>query len=71
MTTIKIIELVGSSPSSWEDAVQKAVNEASKTIKGLRGVDVINQTAVIKDGKIVEYRANVKLAFKVDPGRVN
>ena len=66
MTTIKIIELVGCSPKSWEDAVKTAVKEAGKTINGLHGVDVINQTAVIKDNEVLEYRANVKLSFKVD-----
>ena len=70
MTTIKIIELVGSSPISWENAVQETVSEASKTVNNILGVDVINQTAVVKDGKIVQYRANVKLSFKVDPKRV-
>ena len=70
MTTIKIIELVGSSPISWENAVQETVTEASKTINNILGVDVINQTAVVKDGKVVQYRVNVKLAFKVDPKRV-
>ena len=70
MTTIKIIELVGNSPISWEQAVQETVSEASKTVNNILGVDVINQTAVVKDGKIVQYRANVKLSFKVDPKRV-
>ena len=65
MTTIKIIELVGCSPNSWEDAVKEAIKEASKTIDGLHGLDVIGQTAVIKNNKILEYRANVKLSFKV------
>jgi flavin-binding protein dodecin len=71
LTTFKIIELVGSSPNSWEDAVKQAVREASKTINGLHGVDVVNQTAIIENDGILEYRANVKLAFKVNPGRTN
>ncbi len=70
MTTIKIIELVGCSPNSWEDAVKTAVREAGKTINGLHGVDVINQTAVVKDNDICEYRVNLKLSFKVDEKRV-
>jgi len=70
LSTIKIIELVGSSPVSWEKAVQETVNEASKTITNILGVDLVNQTAVVKDGKIIQYRANVKLSFKVDPKRV-
>ena len=66
MTTVEIIELVGSSPTSWEQAVQETVSESSKTVNNILGLDVINQTAVVKDGKIVQYRANVKLSFKVD-----
>lgn len=70
MTTVKIIELVGSSPDSWQDAVKAAIKDTSKTIRNLQGVDIIGQTAVVKDGEIVEDRANVKLSFKVEENRV-
>ena len=66
MTVVKIIELVGESPKSWEDAASNAVREATKTLKNVHGADVIGFTAKIKDGKIVQYRANVKIAFTVD-----
>lgn len=66
MTVAKIIELVGCSERSWEDAVQEAVERASKTIRNIRGVDILGQKAVIKNGKIVEYRVNLKLAFGVE-----
>jgi flavin-binding protein dodecin len=66
MATTKIIELIGSSDSSWEGAAQAAVTEAVKTLKGVTGVDVIGFKGKIRDGKIVEYRANVKIAFTVD-----
>ena len=63
----KIIELVGSSPKGWEDAVQVAVKEASKSLRDLRIVEVDKLDAKIVDGKIVSYRAKVKLSFKYQP----
>ena len=65
MTVVKIIELVGESKSSWEDAVQNAVFDASKSVDGITGVEIYNLTANIDSGKIVEYKANVKVAFGV------
>jgi len=69
MTTVKIVELIGASPKSWQDAAKEAVKEASKTIRKIHGVDVINQTAKVEDGEIVEYRVNLKLSFKVEEER--
>jgi len=63
---VKIIELVGSSPTSWEDATKEAVAKANESVKDIRGVDVVAHTAVVKDGKITEYRANVKIGFVVE-----
>ncbi len=66
MSVIKIIELLGVSEKSWEDAASNAIQEAAKTVKGITGLEVLNQTAKVKNGKIAEYRANLKVAFKVD-----
>jgi flavin-binding protein dodecin len=66
MTTVKIIELIGTSPKSWEDAAKEAVKEASKTIRNIQGIDVVNQTARITNEEISEYRVNLKLSFKVE-----
>ena len=66
MAVIKVVELVGISPTSWEDAARNAVDEASKTVRDIGGLDVMNQTAIVKDGVITEYRANVKISFVVD-----
>ena len=63
---IKVIEVIGSSDKSWEDAARVAVEEASKSVRGITGVDVHNLTATVKDGKIVKYKASVKIAFSVD-----
>lgn len=66
MTVVKIIELIGSSPNGWSEAAQNAVNEAAKTVKNIKGVHVKRCTARVKDNKIVEYNADVKVAFVVE-----
>lgn len=69
MPVVKIVNLLGSSTKGWEDAVNEAVSEASKTIDDITGVEVLNTTAVVKDGRITEYKANVNVAFAVDTAR--
>jgi flavin-binding protein dodecin len=69
MPVVKIIELVGCSSVSFQDAVESAVKEASRTLRSLRGVDVLGYTGKIEDGKIIEYRANVKVSFLVEESR--
>ena len=59
----KVIELIGSSKISWEDAALNAVREASRTIRHIKGVYLKECTAKVEDGRIIEYRANVKLTF--------
>lgn len=66
MATIKVLELVGVSQKSWHDAVEQALTEASKTVRNIRGVDVLSTNAKIRDNKITEYHANVKFAFQVE-----
>jgi flavin-binding protein dodecin len=62
---IKVIEVIGSSDKSWEDAAKNAVETAAKTVKNIIGVDVVNFTAHVEGGKITTYKATCKLAFKV------
>jgi len=66
MTVAKVIELVGSSEESFEDAVQNALDTASDTIRNIHGLDVLDWTADVEDGEIVKYRANVKIAFRYE-----
>jgi flavin-binding protein dodecin len=66
MPVVKIIELIGSSPDGWNEAAQNAVTEAAKTVKNIKGVHVKRCTAKVEDNKIVEYNANVKIAFIVE-----
>jgi flavin-binding protein dodecin len=61
----KVIELVGKSDKSWEDAAANAVKAASRTLHNITGVEVMNMTAKVKDGKIVAYKTTVKIAFAV------
>lgn len=63
--TVKIIELVGESEKGWEDAVRNVVWEASKTIEGITGVEILNMTADVQDGKLYDYKVNVQVAFPV------
>jgi len=66
MTVIKVIELVGTSPNSWEEATKNAIDKAAETLRGISGADVVGQNVVVKDGKITEYRVDVKVAFVVE-----
>ncbi|MBV9176798.1 MAG: dodecin domain-containing protein [Nitrososphaeraceae archaeon] len=64
----KIIEIVGSSDKSWQDAAQSALNEAKKTIHGITGVEVGDMTAKVDPniGNLTEYHTAVKIAFGVE-----
>jgi flavin-binding protein dodecin len=63
---IKVVEIVGVSSESFEDAISQGVERASRTIKHISGVDVVGQTAKVEEGKITEYRVDMKLAFRVE-----
>jgi flavin-binding protein dodecin len=64
----KIIEIVGTSNKSWQDAAQAALSEAKKTIHGITGVEVGDMTAKVdpNNGNIAEYHTAVKIAFGVE-----
>jgi len=65
-STYKIIELVGSSSSSWEDAAKNAVETAAKTLRGLRIGEINKLDLKIENGKVTAYRARVSLSFKYE-----
>jgi len=65
-STYKIIELVGSSSSSWEDAAKNAVATAAKTLRGLRIAEIKKLDLKIDKGKVVAYRARVDLSFRYE-----
>lgn len=60
----KVIELIGSSEESWEDAAKNVVERASKTLEDLRIAEVSAQDMKIENGKVVAYRTRVKLSFR-------
>ena len=60
----KIIELVGTSPTSWEEAAKNAVETADKTLKDLRIAEITQMDMKIENGKVTAYRAKVNLSFK-------
>ncbi len=62
----KMIELVGTSAESWEKAAAAAVEMASKTLRDLRIAEVVELDMQLEDGKVRNYRARVKISFKVE-----
>ncbi len=62
----KFIELVGTSSESWEKAATNAVELAAKTLRDLRIAEIVELDMQIEDGKPINYRAKVKLSFKVE-----
>jgi flavin-binding protein dodecin len=60
----KIIDLVGSSPNSWEEAAKNAVETASKSLRDLRIAEIVKLDMKVENGKVTDYRARVKLSFK-------
>jgi flavin-binding protein dodecin len=62
----KIIELVGTSPESWEKAAANAVRKASETLRDLRIAEISAMDMQIKDGKVESYRCKVKVSFKFE-----
>jgi flavin-binding protein dodecin len=65
MAVLKVIEVLSNSDTSWEDATRKAVKQASKSVKNIRSVYVQDQSAIVKDDVVTEFRVNVKLTFEV------
>jgi flavin-binding protein dodecin len=64
----KVIELVGSSPDSWEKAAAAAVSMASASLRDLRVAEVVELDMHLEEGKVLAYRAKVKLSFKYHGG---
>jgi len=64
----KVIELVGSSTESWEKAAKAAVETAAKSLRDLRVAEVLELDMQLEDGKVLAYRAKVKVSFKYQVG---
>jgi dodecin len=63
----KIIEIVGTSKKSWEDAAKTAVERAGKSLRDLRVAEVTKLDMVIEEGKVSVYRARITVSFKFEP----
>jgi len=64
MSVYSIIEIVGTSPTSWEDAAAKALATASKTLEDLRIAEVVKQDVTVENGKITLFRVRLNISFK-------
>ena len=64
MSVYKVIEVIGTSEKSWEDAAVRAVERASKTLSDLRIAEVVSQDLKIEDGRVTAFRAKLSLSFK-------
>ncbi len=63
----KVLELIGTSTKSWEDAAMAAIKLASRSLRDLRVAEVIEQDLVIENGKVEAFRTKLKVSFKYDP----
>jgi flavin-binding protein dodecin len=66
MGAIIVREMVGTSTQGWSDAARQAVKLASKTVRNIRYVEVVESTAKVEDGEIVEYRVQLKIGFEYE-----
>jgi dodecin len=67
-TVYKVVELIGTSDKSWEDAAKSAVERAGKSIRDLRIAEVVEQDLIIDGGKVGGFRAKIKVSFKYEGG---
>ena len=66
MSTHKVIEVLAQSEKSWEDAARVAVNDAAKSLHGIKSIYIENLEAVVDNNKIAQYRINAKITFEVE-----
>ena len=66
MAVIKTIDLVGVSTKSWRDAAVQALQEASKTIRGISGMEVLDTSCNVSEGEISEYLTHVRIKFRIE-----
>ena len=67
MWVSKVSELIGSSPESFEDAVQRVVARADRTLRGIQGVELIEKRVKVEGDRILEYRVRLRLLFDIAP----
>jgi hypothetical protein len=67
MSVLKVIEIMGNSNKSFEDAVQNVINEASKTVKNIKSVYVKDMQVTVNNNEINQYRVTTKVSFGITP----
>lgn len=65
-STYKVIQLIGSSSESWEQAAANAIAKAAKSVRDLRIAEVLEMDMQIEDGKVITYRTKIKVSFKYE-----
>ena len=66
MAVARITEIIASSKEGWEDAARQAIARATKTLRGITGLEIIRQNAKIENGRIVEYRVDCRITFVLE-----
>lgn len=66
MAVARITHVIGASPHSWEDAVRNALERANRTLRGITGIEVVKENAVVREGQIIEFRATVQVTFVLE-----
>jgi dodecin len=66
MATLKVIEVLAQSEKSWEDAAQRAVQEAAKTVRNIKSIYIQEMEATIDNDRITYYRVNAKISFEIE-----
>ncbi|MFP3895984.1 MAG: dodecin family protein [Anaerolineales bacterium] len=66
MSVVKVVEIIGQSEESWEDAVAQALKETKETVRNIQSIYVKDFQAIVEDGEISGYRVNTKISFLVE-----
>jgi dodecin len=66
MAVLKVIEILSNSTKSWEDATVKGVAKAAESLRGVKSAHVKNQSVVVENGKVVEFRVNLSVSFEIE-----
>ena len=66
MSVAKVTEIIASSSKSFDDAIETGIERANKTLKQIKGAWIENQKVMVKNGKITEYRVNMRVTFVIE-----
>ena len=68
MSIVKVVEISASSPENFQDAIEKGISRASRTIQNITGAWVNEQKVIVENGRVTEWRVNMKIPFVIDDG---